>query len=244
MNGLKNLEALHSSIRAKVEDYCGRMISALGPRLRGFAVYGSATGADFIPGRSNINTIAVLDKLDSGALRAILGVVKGGRRKGFVPPLLVSAEYVKASADVFPMEYCEIKDTEVVVYGEDIFSSLDVSHDNLRLECESQLRAAALRTRQAYLEIGLARRGTERILHASVTSLVPAFKAILRLKGEEIPARKVDVATAAGRALGVDTSIFVSVLRDKSGDEKIEGKDCHAILGEFVDAIEAVAARL
>jgi len=242
MTDFKNLERLHTSIRAAVEDYCRQMIIALGPRLRGFAVYGSATGADFIAGRSNVNTIAVLDRLDASALEPLLGPVKAGRKKGFVPPLLVSEEYVKTSLDVFPIEYLEIKDTEVVVYGEDIFSSLEVSHGNLRLECESQLRAAALRTRQAYLEIGLARRGAERVLHTSVTALVPVFKAILRLRGETLPRRKAEVVEAVGRALGTDTSIFTAVLRDKSGDEKIEGRDAHRILGEYVDAIEAVAA--
>jgi len=244
MANLKNLEMLDASIRNDVEAYCGGLVSALGSRIRAISVYGSATGADFIPNRSNVNLVVVLERLEAGSLGPLLPVVKSGLKKRIVPPLLVSPDYLAGARDVFPIELLEIRDSQVVVLGEDHFAGLEVSRGHLRTECESQLRAAALRTRQAYLELGLARRGPERVLHAAVTSLIPAFRTVLRLKGAAVPRRKLEVVEALGSCLGIDTGVFAAVLRDKAGDERIQGSESNKVLARVVDAIEEVTAHL
>jgi hypothetical protein len=244
MATFKNLAKLNASTRSDVEAYCGEILGTLGERVRAISVYGSAAGPDFIPKRSNVNLVVVLERLGTDSLEPLLAIVKAGLRKRIVPPLLVSPDYLAGARDVFPIELLEIRDSHVVIYGEDLFEGLEVSRDHLRLECESQLRAAALRTRQAYLEMGLARRGPERVLHASVTSLIPVFRAMLRLKGASVPRSKLEVVEALASAFGVDTAVFAAVLRDKAGDERIEGSDSHRVLARVVDAIEAVTACL
>jgi hypothetical protein len=128
--------------------------------------------------------------------------------------------------------------------GEDFFGSLEAKPLELRLECESQLKAAALRTRQAYLELGTGKRGAESVLHASLTSLIPVMRAILRLKGEAVPRRKVDVLKAVGRAFSVDSRRLELILKDKAGDEKIDDKHAHEVLAAYVDDIERLAAAI
>jgi hypothetical protein len=244
MTTIGNLELLPTSIRTVVRDYAACLAEALGTRLKSLAVYGSATGPDYISGRSNVNIAAVLDRLDAPVLDAVLGVVSAGMKKRIVPPLLVTPEYVRSAVDVFPIEFLEIKDTQVVLLGEDYFSDLRISEDRLRLECESQLRASVLRTRQAYLEIGLAKRGAERVLHASVTALVPVFKAILRLRKAPVPRGKIEVVRALGEVEGLGVDVFAAVLRDRSGDEKIRGRDARRVLADYMDAVEALTRNL
>jgi hypothetical protein len=238
MAEIKNLDALHRTVRSAAEAYCGRVLTLLGPRVKGIAAYGSATGPDFLPGRSNVNLALVVDSLRADALRPLLGMVKWGAKKRIVPPLVVTPEYLEASLDVFPIEYHEIAQTQAVLVG------LPISGEHWRLECEARLRAACLRTRQAYLEIGLARRGPERVLHASVTSIVPVLRGVLKLKGAAVPGSKVGIVEAAGQLLGADLGILVAVLRDRAGDEKIQGRDSHTVLAEYLDALEAMTGRL
>jgi hypothetical protein len=241
---LKSLEKLHASVRSDVGAYAEKLVSVLGTAVKSVAVYGSATGTDYLPGKSNVNLVVVVESVTVDTLTRILGVVDAGKKRRIVPPLLVTPEYLKSSTDVFPMEYLEIKDGQVVIYGDDFFSGLETSPENLRLECESQLRAAVLRTRQAYLELGSKKRGAEQVLHASVTSLVPAFRAMLRLKGDVPPRGKTDVIRAMGEAFGIETGTFTAILRDKSGDEKIDGKEAIRVLGAYIDEVEALACRL
>ncbi len=241
---VRNLERLHASVRADVEAYCRRLVAALGTSIKSISVYGSATGPDYIPTKSNVNIVVVLETLGAESLTRTLDVVDMGRKRKIVPPLLVTQEYVRSSLDVFPIEYLEIKDSQVVIYGDDFFSGIEVGRDYLRLECESQLRAAVLRTRQAYLELGKKKRGPEQVLHTSVTSLIPVFRAMLRLKGTEVPRRKIEAVEAVEKVFGFDTKTFAAILRDKAGDERIDGKDAHRVLAEYIDAVEGLAGRL
>jgi hypothetical protein len=240
---LKNLDRIHEKARAHLEDYVAGLDTELGPDLKGVSIYGSATGPDFIPGKSNINLAVVLAGLDEGVLAELLDVVRWGMGKRIVAPLALTPEYIRASLDVFPIEFVEIRDSHVVIAGEDFFSSLQVEDRDLRLECESQLKAAVLRTRQAYLEIGWKKKGAEAVLSASLTSLIPVFRAMLRLKGAESPRARADVIEALGSVFGVKTATFMAILRDRAGDERIDGRQAHAVLARYIDEIASLAER-
>jgi hypothetical protein len=242
--GLKNVASLPESIRSDVETYCEKLTSALGTRIASISVYGSASGPDFIPGKSNVNLVIVVDRLDRELLAGMLEIVKWGGKKRIVPPLVLTEAYVESSLDVFPIEFVEIRESQVLLLGDDHFGSLDIDREHLRLECESQLKAAVLRIRQAYLEVGLAKRGAESVLHASLTSLIPVFRAMLTLKGVEVPRPKLDVVKALGGAFGIDPEPFVAILHDKAGDEKIGGREAHGVLARYVMDIEDLAAKV
>jgi hypothetical protein len=241
---LRNLEMLHPSVRSDVEAYCEKLVSALAARLAAVSVYGSATGPDFIPGKSNVNLAVVVDRLDQDLLDRMLDIVKWGKKKNVVAPLLLTVDYIESSRDVFPIEFVEIRDSQVLLMGTDHFSSLEISREHLRLECESQLKAAVLRTRQAYLEVGSVKRGAEAVLHASLTSLIPVFRAMLKLKGLEVPGRKLDVVMALGEAFGADQRPFVAILHDKAGDEKIAGREARGVLARYITDIETLAKKV
>jgi hypothetical protein len=237
----KNLEGLHASVRSDVAAYCDKLAAVLGPNLKAISAYGSATGPDFISGKSDVNLVVVVEKAGEEVLTSLLDTVKWGRKRRIVAPLLLTPGYIKASLDVFPIEFTEIKKSQALLIGEDFFGALEAKPLELRLECESQLRAAALRTRQAYLEIGLAKRGAEEVLHASLTSLIPVMRSMLRLKGEAVPRTKPDVLKAIERVFGVDSRRFEAILKDKAGDEKIGGREAHEVLASYVEDIERLA---
>ena len=241
---LKNCDKIHERARAHLEEYVAGLDTELGTALRAVSVYGSATGPDFVPKRSDVNLVVVVDRLDEEVLTRLLDVVKWGRGKRIVPPLMLTPADIEASLDVFPIEYLEIKDSHVVIFGDDYFSSIEVDPRNLRLECESQLKAAVLRTRQAYLEIGLKRKGAEEVLAASLTSLIPVMRGMLRLKGARPPRKKADVVASIGSAFGVETGTLLAILRDKAGDERIEGEKAHVVLARYIDEITHLAGRV
>jgi hypothetical protein len=238
----KNLERLHESVRADVKAYCDRLAGVLGPNLKAISAYGSATGPDFIPGKSDVNLVVVVGETGADVLTSLLDTVKWGKKRRFVAPLLLTPAYIESSLDVFPIEFMEIRESHALLIGEDFFGALETKPLETRLECESQLKAAVLRTRQAYLEIGLAKRGAEEVLHASLTSLIPVMRAMLRLKGEAVPRMKLDVLKAVGRVFGVDSRRLESILKDKAGDEKIGGSHAHEVLGGYIEDIKRLAA--
>jgi hypothetical protein len=238
----EDLDRLHQSVRSDVTAYCDKLVAVLGENLKAVSAYGSATGPDFIPGTSDVNLVVVVDNVGREVLTSLLDTVKWGRKRRIVAPLLLTPGYIETSLDVFPMEFLEIKESQALLLGEDFFGGLEAKPLELRLECESQLKAAVLRTRQAYLEIGLNKRGAEEVLHASLTSLIPVMRAMLRLKGEAVPRMKIDVLKAVGRVFGVDSGRLEAILKDKAGDEKIGGRQAHEVLAAYVGDIEKLAA--
>jgi len=236
-----NLDRLHESIRSNVTAFCDKLTAVLGSNLRAISVYGSATGPDFVPGKSDVNIVVVVEKIDAEVLTSLFATVKWGKKKRITAPLLLTPTYIESSLDVFPIEFMEIRESQALLAGDDHFGSLEVKPLETRLECESQLKASALRTRQAYLEIGMTSKGAESVLRTSVTSLIPVLRAMLRIKGEPASRRNLDVVKAVGRVFKMDTACFESVLEDKAGVKKMGDGEAHGILASYIDSVESLA---
>ncbi len=236
-----NLENLPQRVRKILEPYSRDMIKLHGDNLETIVVYGSSTGKDFIPGKSNINLLFVFKELELTSLRSSLKLVAKGRKKGIIAPLFLTERHIKTSLDAFPIEFLEMKENHITIYGQDILQNLEIRKDNIRLQCEQQLKGKLIRLRQAYLEIGLKRKGVEALLIESLTSLIPTFRNMLRLKGKEVPLGKEEIINRVSSEFNVDREVFLSILRDKRGDEKIAGMQADEFLGKYLEEIRKLA---
>ena len=241
MGELINLDKLPDRVRGIVQPYCLELIKLHGDDLEAIVVYGSATGGDFVPKRSNINLLLIFKDLQLPHLKKSLKLVANGRRRGIIAPLFLTRKHIETSTDAFPIEFLEMKENHVLIYGEDMLKDLEVRRDNIRLQCEQQLKGKLIRLRQTYLEIGLKKKGIESLLIESLTSLTPIFRNMLRLKGEEVPVGKEEVINAVSSQFEVDEEVFLSILRDKKGDERIGGMEAEEFLEKYLEEIRKLA---
>lgn len=237
MKRLVNLERLPEEVRGHVASYAEKMIELHGEEIDSIVVYGSATGINFVPKRSDVNLLIVVGELGHDLLRRSLKLVDGGVKKRIAAPLFLTQENIERSLDVFPIEFQEMKDNHVVIYGEDPLAGIEIDPERLRLECEEQLRGKLVRLRQAYLEIGLRRKGIEMLLKESLSALIPVFRGVLRLVGQEPSVRKDEVIMALASALGVDGKAFLEVLHDQQADEKIGKEDAETFFGRYLEIL-------
>ncbi|MBR5017502.1 MAG: hypothetical protein IKX50_07210, partial [Spirochaetia bacterium] len=102
-----------------------------------------------------------------------------------ITPTILSYNEFISSADIFPMEYFDIKELHKILYGDDVFTGLEISRANLRLQTEDRLRGCINSLRQVlllsesnpkYIANGV--RHTHGLYNA-------IFRSILRLVGEE-----------------------------------------------------------
>lgn len=235
-----NLDKINSLIRGEVKVYCQKLIDGLGDRIRSICVYGSATGPDYVKGKSNVNIALVVDRIDQALLDAIHKVFLWGRKHAIVAPLVLTREYIESSVDTFPIEFLEIKTSGVVVCGENYFQDLAFKNENIRHECEFQARSAFLRVQQAYLEIGRDRKGIERLLHTSMNSIIPLLRTLIRFKGLKPPTGKIDLVRMLPEAVPIETDVLLEILRDKAGDEKIGKKRASEIIGPYLQTLQSV----
>lgn len=238
MAELMNLEGLASQARELVEPYVQQMIKLLGENIKSIVVFGSAIGKDFIPKKSNVNLLIVCERVDLADLKKSLRLVSQGRKKGIVAPLFLTQTHMATSSDVFPIEFLDMRDFHRVIYGEEVFDALDIGTENLRLECEEQLKGKLIRLRQAYLEICDNLKQVESVLSESFTSLIPVFRAMLRLKGREAPMEKERVIHAVVEEFGVDRDLFSQALAFKLGRTKISKERMEDFFGRYLAEVE------
>ena len=195
----------------------GSLRSSLGTRLKSVVLYGSAARGDFDDRTSDLNLILVLEDLEPSTLEALTGALRDWRARGQPTPRLFSPDLIRRSADVFPIEFLDIQAAHVALEGEDPFDGLPVGRDNLRLQCERELREKMMRLREGYAEASGSEREVKRLIAASYGSFAALFRGCLHLLGPAPPARGDDAVGEFCRRTGLDARPFEAAARLRRG---------------------------
>lgn len=205
-------------------------------------VYGSAAVDDFEPGKSDINILIVLNEVDLDAVDKARKVVKGLRKYNVSTPLMMTPEHITSSADVFPIEFLEIKEKHQVLFGEDSFANLEIHNDNLRHECEHELKGRILRMRQSYLEIGDNLKALREMLLSGHLANFPAFRTALRLMKIDPPLKKEDVLSKCAEIFSLNTELFLKLKLLRLGELKLTLPMLKDLLNNYLVEVDKIAA--
>ena len=124
---------------------------AAGANLRSVVLYGSAASGEFHPKHSDLNVLCVLERLDAAELARLNPAAAWWERKGHPAPLVFTLEELRRSADVFAIELLDIEASRRVLFGEDVFTGLEVPMSLHHQQVERELHTNLIRLRQAYL---------------------------------------------------------------------------------------------
>lgn len=241
MENLKNLDRLEIQARKIIEPYLNELLKIHQDNLVSIFVCGSATGTDYTPKVSNITLLVILERLEFQDLQKSLKLVSKGINKKIAAPLFLTRKHMETSTDVFPIEFLEMKESHIFLYGEDLLSSLQINPANIRLFCEEQIKGKLIRIRQAYLEIGLKRKGIEALLKESLVSLTPIFRNLIRLKGKVPPVKREEIYNELSAEFDLDRQVLLAILRDTKNDEKISGQDIEIFFERYIAQIQKLA---
>ena len=81
----------------------------------------------------------------------------------------------------------------------------------------------------------------ETLLKESLNSLIPIFRALIRLKEQQPDVDKFNVLDAVSELYGLDKDILSSILKDKMNDEKIAGQAVKVFFEKYLDEIKKLA---
>ena len=174
------------------EDLVHDVTTALPGKILSAILYGSAAAGDHVPGTSNYNVLLIVDRLGLAELDALSEPAQRWARAGNRPPLLFAHGQLESSADVFPIEILDMRQSRRVLFGEDALAGIAIDHEHLRLQIERDLKAKLLVLREGYLLTGGKRAAVLELLTSSVAGFLVLFRAALRLFQDEVPAHKLD----------------------------------------------------
>jgi hypothetical protein len=191
-----------------------------GAELVSLVLYGSAAGEDFVTGRSDLNFAIVLGRLSFQHLKALHRHLPGWHKLGAATPLLLDRHFLDRGRDVFPMEFSDIKAQHRVLYGEEVFATLEIDHRHLRYQSEHEARSKLLRLRALYAEVGADRRQLEALMIESAKTFVVIMRHLLRLEGQPAMPRYTEVLDHFEQHFGRRFPSVRHLLRVKVGTER------------------------
>ncbi len=241
---LENLDRLPRDIHLKVESWIIKLISLHESQLHSVYLYGSATGIDYVAQRSDVNLLVVFKELRFDSLRKTLPLIKEGAGLKISAPLFLTFQQIEESLDVFAVEFLELKENHLLLYGKDILSKLQIPQEHIRLYCEQQLKGKFIRLRQVYLEQGSNAKQIPLILRESLNSFIPVFRNLLRLKQQEPPLNKIPLIEKLALTFHMDPRYLLAVYHYVFSPEVKIPYNLDQIMSGYLKDIEDLAHQL
>ncbi len=179
--------------------------------LTSVIMYGSAVTHEYKPGKSDINMAVVLENNRISEIARSIEIQKKWRRFGVTTPFFMTKSYIESSLDTYPIEFLDMQSNYRVLHGEDVLASLDINREHLRLQCERELKGAALHIRKAFISGATSARELDFILRASLRALFPIFKALLVLGDKNIPKTKSDIVSGVEDLYNMGSSVLSEI---------------------------------
>jgi predicted nucleotidyltransferase len=227
----------------KLQELVTRLQQACGDDLASIVVYGSAAREDFHETFSDVNALILLRQLPAATFAPLSEALRWwSRDEKLTPPLVMTVEELRESADVFAIELLDIKRSHRTLFGEDIVATVDVPMNLHRVEVEHELRTTLLRLRHHFLLGSESEEELRAVLAKSVTSVVTLFRHALIAVGKEPSHDKAQTLQQAAESFGFDAAPISTVLALRQHDR--EPENLRDLYHAYMTVIQKVAHEL
>ncbi|ABC76519.1 nucleotidyltransferase domain-containing protein [Syntrophus aciditrophicus] len=235
----KNPEEIFPEI---TEDY--RQI--FGDSLVSIILYGSGASDDYRPGISDLNFLLILDDAGLENLERAISPAKKWKSRKVDAPLIMTQSDMNSSLDSYPVEFLNMKNSYLLVYGEDVLQSLSFDLEALRLQIERELKGKLFLLRKSYLDTEGKEGTLRRLVAKSLTAFTALFEALLYLRGREIPSSRRGVIKAMAWAFPIiDPEVFLRCADIREGEDHCSAseldrlvKSCMKEIGKLCDSVD------
>jgi len=212
-----------------------------GSEVISIVLFGSAATDEYIPKKSDINFLVILSEKGIARIKEVQNFVVRWRKRRISLPLFLTREYIEASLDSFPIEFFNMQLVYRVIKGEDVLKDLKINRDDLRLQCERELKGNLLKLRQTFIETGGKAKGLRQLVIDSIVSFSSIFKALLFLKGKKVPEMKQSVMLATCREFELDEGLFSVLLSVRRYEAKLSREQLELNVQRYIDEIEKLS---
>ena len=212
-----------------------------GENLASVVLYGSAAAGDHIELRSDYNLLIALNRITPEDLRLAQAPMREWQRLGHPLPVYFTVEELSDAGDVFPIEFHQMANARVVLYGKDPFEFVQLSDANLRHQTEYELRSKLIQLRRLYIPASVSIEKLCDLMSDSLASFAALFRAVLLLHGQQAPVAKPDCVRLTARLLKLDVTPFERIFQFRASDD-LPGSETEAneLFGSYMLQIERV----
>jgi predicted nucleotidyltransferase len=227
----------------KLQELVTRLQQACGDNLISVVLYGSAAREDFHEQFSDVNTLVVLQRLEANAFAPLAAVLKWwSHEEKLRPPLIMTLEELRESADVFAIELLDIQRSHRTLFGQDVVAAINVPMNLHRVEVEHELRTTLLRLRHHLLLHPENQEELRAVLAKSVSTVLTLLRHGLMVLGKDPPHAKPQLLELAGEVFGFDAAPMQKILALRNDGAQPE--DLRGLYHAYMSAIQRVAHEL
>jgi hypothetical protein len=205
----KKLEAAYA--------FAEKLKAPLADNLVSLILFGSHARPGYSVGHAEVNLFLVVGDASTAALHPIAPHIAEWVARREPPPLIMSEEEWRDSADVFPIEVEDMRDAHELLAGRDPFADVTTNTTDLRNELEREIRGKLLRLRSEYAATSTDGKALTRLLLDSVGTFFVLMRALVRLVGGTPQATPQELVQQASDTAGLDADAFEWVVRNISG---------------------------
>jgi predicted nucleotidyltransferase len=216
-----------------------------GDEVVSVTLFGSAATEEYVPKKSDINFLVVLTENGIEQIDQVQKVFIRWQKKRISLPLFITKSYIDNSLDSFPVEFLNMKLAYRVISGEDVLGNLKINKEDLRLQCEHELKGKLLQLRQGFIQTGGNLKAMKSLVSRSIIAFTSIFKALLFLRDKEIPKIKHEVIIETCKEFKeIDEELFSRLLKIKEStikSTKIQiGNDVHTYILQIRNLSKAI----
>jgi len=230
-------KAIKEALSGLVED----LRATHGNNLACVVLYGSAATGDHNELRSDYNILIALHRITPEDLRQAQAPMREWQRLGHPLPVYFTIEELSDAADVFPIEFHQMANARVVLYGHDPFEFVQLSSANLRHQTEYELRSKLIQLRRLYIPASVSIEKLCDLMSDSLSSFAALFRAVLMLHDQQAPVSKPDCVRATAKLLRLDSAPFERIFEFRTGGNlPTSEKEANDLFGAYLFQIEQV----
>jgi hypothetical protein len=149
-----------------------------------------------------MNTLLIVDRVDADLFARLSSPVRAWMSAKHPPPLILTEQEWRQSADAFPVEYEDIRDAHRVLAGRDPWHGIRVQPEHVRRQLEHELMGKLVHLRQAYAAGWNRPKRLAEVVRGTRPGFLTMLRAVLRLAGRAVPAAAEGLVRDAGALIG------------------------------------------
>jgi len=212
-----------------------------GKDLISLMLYGSAAYGYYVKGKSDINVLAVLTPEGIDHLEDGFPLVEKWRKRNVALPLVMTKEFIASSLDSYPIEFLNMRNNSVLIYGENVLEPLTFKPQDLRLQIERELKAKIMLLREGYLGSEGKTREIRGLIRRSMTAFVSIFNALLYLKTGSAPHNKRATIDEMQKTFDLNPDVFAACFSIKEGTDKFSAAEVTSVFKNYLSEAEKVS---
>lgn len=222
------------------QELSSRLTTVYGNKLESVVLYGSAADGEFHKGHSDYNILIVLTEISVVELAKSKDLLKKWAKDGNPAPLFFTHEEIKSSADVFPIEFSDIKKLHKILAGTDPFAQISIDLKNLRHQCEHELRSKLLTLRSRIPFIEDKPKEIIKLVLESSSSFFAIFRGVLNLLGKESSTSKKAAVELLSAVANFNPTIFLEILDVRAENLIWKSDEAFEKLEQYLTSIDSV----